>query len=315
MIRLSILFFYRRIFRGRFRLTHFDVINWTIIFITVFNLVGFFIATLVINVPNIGAPVVPAITHMTLTGFALSTAWLQSKAAIINFAFDMQVALVPMCRVTRIQMSWARKLQAMSVFAVGLFAVAAACARMVIVIRLDNFATDHRTLAEAAASSVFSVNGADTLGTISTYLFWSYMEMSVGLIVASLPAAFRLLDWAAIQNFLAKYGLSTPSAAAVKPGHCPPGVKESDELSERKKRTPNISEFSRLESDASKSYTEKSYLDKITPQGSHAFRAERGEGKGYTGIAGGQEIGVRTVIEVTRFPEHGSHSSMDVSPV
>ena len=81
-----------------------------------------------------------------------------------------------------------QKLQASVVFLLAAFAVGAGMAEMIIRIIVNNYDLSK------PETPLLGVHGYDDMGVISILLFWSYMEMGVGFVVACLLPCKKFID-------------------------------------------------------------------------------------------------------------------------
>ncbi|KXT05877.1 hypothetical protein AC578_340 [Pseudocercospora eumusae] len=197
-IKLTFLFFFRRIFKGRGFRTVFDYVNWSLIgLVTVWTIAYVFLEIFMCGL-NFDAAwtTVYALRHYCMNTFALLT-----SCAITSFAMDLACLAVPLIMVSTLRMSFKRKLQASLVFALAIFSVTAGLLRMIVLIQV---------LENSLASPMIDLLGtkfgvADDEGVISLVLFWTYVEIGVGFLVVCLVACGRVFD-----------DFSTPVIAKIK---------------------------------------------------------------------------------------------------
>jgi len=172
-VKLSILFFYRRIFRGKI----FDIVSWMMIAATILWTVIF------------------EFLYIFRCGTNFSAGWVSIKelqeycndenARQIGFSVtdvfaDLVLLVLPMPIVWRLQMPIKRKLAVSGVLLLGSLAIAASFVRMVI-------------FAETLGSSFlshprfFGLPTTDNLGLESLGIFWSLLEIGIAVPVACLP--------------------------------------------------------------------------------------------------------------------------------
>ena len=116
--KLSVLLFYRRIFRGR----SFDIASWSLIVLVVIWTVAFFITNLIVCLPIIpwdvpGAIVMAGGECMQATDMFLA----QSYA---DFSLDFLILILPLPLIAKLHMRLSRKVQIGGVFLVGLVTLA-----------------------------------------------------------------------------------------------------------------------------------------------------------------------------------------------
>lgn len=98
LIKLSILFFYRRIFRGRGFTSAFDVVNWVLITFQIVYLVAYFIGSLALCGDHFWARFG---SYGTSLEYCLNPIWFWTSSTIVNFAIDLAVLIEPIVMVSR----------------------------------------------------------------------------------------------------------------------------------------------------------------------------------------------------------------------
>ncbi|KAI5363628.1 hypothetical protein Slin14017_G055920 [Septoria linicola] len=170
LIKLTFLFFFRRIFRGRGLRTAFDWINWTMIILVTTWMVVFVFLEIFMCGLNFWAAwsSVYALRTYCINTFAMLTA-----CAITSWIMDLAILAIPLVMVGTLHMTMKRKLQASLVFALGLFTVVAGLLRMIVFIQvLEN------SLMEPMISLLGTMlQTSDDEGAISLILFWTYTEI------------------------------------------------------------------------------------------------------------------------------------------
>ncbi|KAL1620177.1 hypothetical protein SLS56_009807 [Neofusicoccum ribis] len=173
MTKISILFFYLRIFPDKsFRKMVYVVMGFCVAYMVVFLIVSIFQCH----------PVKAAWYHWdgSYHGACNNVNAQGWAAAVFNIILDISVLLLPLRQLTKLVMTWKKKIQLMLMFCVGGFVT------IVSVLRLE-------TLFHFANSSNFT-------WTSAPFGYWSTIEMDVGIICACMPAAQALLKriWPAV---------------------------------------------------------------------------------------------------------------------
>ncbi|KAJ4390893.1 hypothetical protein N0V93_004492 [Gnomoniopsis smithogilvyi] len=113
-----------------------------------------------------------------------------SVLAIINWVIDLGILLEPLFKIGTLNMSFRRKVQASAVFLFSLFAVVAGLLRMILIIQGGSQGTAHPTTTLIGTT----LPTVDVSGIVSLNLFWTYIEIGVGFLVACLPPCAQLVD-------------------------------------------------------------------------------------------------------------------------
>jgi hypothetical protein len=175
-VKLSFLFFYKRIFCTR-STSILKWIIWTIIALCTIWGIAFFFSFLFVCGTHFTAFWGTPKTFKTHCGRILpENYWL----AITDFILDAVIFLIPIPLILRLQLSTTRKLALLAIFAVGAVTLAASITRMVI------FVNAVQVLKKAYKSS-----GTNNL-TVTAGLYWTVFECGLGLIAACLPAIYVL---------------------------------------------------------------------------------------------------------------------------
>ncbi|KAI1177471.1 hypothetical protein F4777DRAFT_542194 [Nemania sp. FL0916] len=206
-IKLSILFLFRRIFKGTAYRTAFDYANWTLIILVVLWTVLF----LFLNIFACG--VTPASAWESLYSLrhdCIDTFAQQAGSAIVSWILDLAILIEPLFMISLLNMSVRRKIQASLVFLFSIFAVVAGLLRTIIWIQILIQDITRPTTKILAIAQVT----ADQEGIVSIVLFWTYVEVGVGFLVACLPRCAWLLDRISLGPASSGFG-SLPSALAL----------------------------------------------------------------------------------------------------
>ncbi|KAK0637905.1 hypothetical protein DIS24_g10362 [Lasiodiplodia hormozganensis] len=166
MTKLSILFFYLRIFPDKtFRKISYGVMGFCIAYLITFLIVSIFQCN----------PVKAAWLHWdgSYHGACNNVNAQGWAAAAFNIALDLTVLFLPLRQLSKLVMGWKKKLQLLLMFLVGGFVT------IVSVIRLE-------TLFKFSNNTNFTWESAP-------FGYWSTIEMDVGIVCACMPAVQALL--------------------------------------------------------------------------------------------------------------------------
>lgn len=175
LIRLTFVFLYRRIFRGKW----FSIINWTLFGIIIAWMITFVFATLFQCGTHFWAFWGSQLDFATYcpTDFEVNAGLSMSDVII-----DIFILILPVKPVLDLNMQAHRKFLVLIVFALGIFSVAAGMTRMVLLMEVlyYNYGSNDKLFGLAGTS--------DPLGIVGTALWWSYIEIGVGCLVSNMPA-------------------------------------------------------------------------------------------------------------------------------
>lgn len=206
-IKLTLLFLFRRIFKGRAFRTPFDYVNWTlIILVTMWTLVFLFF-----EIFACGSN--PAVSWSSLTSLrtrCVNTFAMQTGCAVFSWVLDLAILIEPICMVGTLNMSIWKKLQVSLVFLFSVFAVVAGLLRMIVWIQIQVQGTTNQ-YTKVLHTSLPSI---DQEGIVSIILFWTYVEIGVGFQVACLPPCARHLDKLSLSLIMTKIR-SLPSVLSL----------------------------------------------------------------------------------------------------
>ncbi|KAM3421340.1 hypothetical protein BST61_g1737 [Cercospora zeina] len=196
LIRLAILFLYRRFF-GSYKA--FDMANWALIGIVASWTVAFFFGLLFdcgthfsANWGSLGE-----IAERCPFGFLPTVVY-----TILDACLDLFVLLLPIPWIFQLHLSLSNKISITCCFMLGSIATAAAFVRMTVFIQsgIPSEAMNRTT--------VMGLPTYDVLGIVSAEVFWTMIECTVALIAVCLPAVRRAVARSALGRAL---GLSTVS--------------------------------------------------------------------------------------------------------
>ncbi|MCJ1469122.1 hypothetical protein MMC07_007755 [Pseudocyphellaria aurata] len=172
LVKLSVIFFCRRIFCDVFK-NNFDMITKFLITLVIIWSVGFTFAMIFECGTSFWALFS---TAENLVKNCAKTLKLAEAFVISDVITDLMILCLPLPMVWRLQMSTRRKISATGVFLLGSFATAASIARMIVYLKY--------------VYSAYPPPDRDL--TITELLFWSLIELGIGVLAACLPT-LRLL--------------------------------------------------------------------------------------------------------------------------
>jgi len=184
-VKLSFLFFYRRIFNTGHGKTIFNYFNLTMIAIIIMWTLGFFFGYLFECGTNFWAYYGGSQAYEVAN--CVKTTILNNAFAISDMLTDLIIIVTPIPFVVKLQMTAGRKLAVIGVFLLGGLTLAMSIMRMVIYI-------------ESNAVLFGGHVDVDMLTTGSIY--WSTLESGIGLIAACLPVLYRVLVTSGIESMI-----------------------------------------------------------------------------------------------------------------
>lgn len=170
-MKLSVIFFYRRVFRGQ----TFDFYSKTMIALVGVWITAFFLATLFecgTRVQYMWTDILDVSTQCT------NSVMYHNAYAISDLITEVMILAMPIPIIWRLQMSLSQKLAVSIVFALGFVSVAAGLARITVQI--------------AQLSHITSVSQNILIISLCTY--WSMIEMGLSIVAACLPTLRPLLS-------------------------------------------------------------------------------------------------------------------------
>ncbi|KAI8965299.1 hypothetical protein F5Y11DRAFT_313576 [Daldinia sp. FL1419] len=177
--KLSVLFFYRRIFCGNV----FHILSMAMIIIVVIWTFGFFLAILFRCGTQFWALWAPL--KFLLANCYASTPMFQAFS-ISDVITDLLILAMPVYWVSRLRMTLRRKLAVCAVFLLGMVAVAAGAARLAIFIQQTNN----------------PYQNADGIGHLTTEIYWSMIEMGISVVAACLPTLSPLFSKVSLESMV-----------------------------------------------------------------------------------------------------------------
>ncbi|KAI1126437.1 hypothetical protein F5Y10DRAFT_244750 [Nemania abortiva] len=214
LAKLSILYFYRRIFSSR----TFKTITSVMIVIVGIWSIGFFFAYLFRCGTNFWALWAPL---MFLIEYCYDSKPLFYTLAISDVITDFIILSLPLFRVWRLNMSMAKRLALSGVFLLGAIEISTGIARLVVYIN---------------QSQDFKKN-ADGIGHLTTLMVWSMVEMGIAVIAGCLPTIWPLVNQISLENirYTLRSAISLQSLQrSTRPGHSTsshPGNEQKDSIS------------------------------------------------------------------------------------
>ncbi|KAI1204064.1 uncharacterized protein F4807DRAFT_449047 [Annulohypoxylon truncatum] len=186
-IKLTILFLFRRIFRGQTYRTAFDYANWTIIFfVTLWTLVFLFFEIFACG----ATPAASWLSLQSLRHACVDTFGMQTGGAVFSWILDLTILIEPLLMIRTLNMSTKRKIQTSLVFLCSIFAVTAGLLRMIPWIQIHIQDISHVNIRVLGTT----LPTADQEGIVSIILFWTYVEIGIGFLVACLPRSAWIFD-------------------------------------------------------------------------------------------------------------------------
>ncbi|KAI0897752.1 hypothetical protein F4806DRAFT_459799 [Annulohypoxylon nitens] len=194
-IKLTILFLLRRVFKGRAYRTAFDYVNWIlIILVTLWTLVFLFFDIFACGI----TPQASWESWSSLRSNCIDTFAMQTGCAVFSWVLDLAIFIEPLVMVRTLNMSRKRKAQASLVFLCSGLAVVAGLLRMIPWIQIHIQDITHPTV--KLLDTTFPTE--DQQGIVSIAIFWTYIEIGVGFIVACVPRSAWVLDKISIEPIL-----------------------------------------------------------------------------------------------------------------
>ncbi|KAI0384776.1 hypothetical protein F5Y04DRAFT_293082 [Hypomontagnella monticulosa] len=206
-IKLSILFLFRRIFRGQTHRTAFDYVNSTLIAtVVLWTVVFLFFEIFICGVdPSMGW----SSQESPRTG-CMDTIGLQISCAVFSWVLDLAILIEPLPMVLKLNMSTRRKAQLSLVFLCSIFSVVAGLLRMIpwIQIHVQDFSNPFMKILDSDLAT------SDREGIVSIVLFWTYVEIGIGFLVSSLLRTAWIFDQITRAPFTSKIR-SIPSVSSL----------------------------------------------------------------------------------------------------
>jgi hypothetical protein len=186
-IKLTLLFLFRALFKGRSERTAFDISNWILIILVTLWTVAF----LFLEIFACGAR--PAASWESLESLrtkCMDTWALMAACATISWVLDLAIFIEPLVMIRTLNMKFKRKIQASVVFLFSFFAVIAGLLRMIPWLQIFTQGTTNPLVRVLATD----LSILDQQGIASIVLFWTYMEIGIGFLISCVPRSAWVLD-------------------------------------------------------------------------------------------------------------------------
>ncbi|KAF2229682.1 hypothetical protein EV356DRAFT_536995 [Viridothelium virens] len=206
-IKLTLLFLFRRVFKGHAYRTPFDYANWTLIILVLTWTVVFLCFEI------FACGIHPSVSWASLTSLrtqCVDTFSMQTGCAAFSWVLDIAILVEPLFVISSLNMSLRRKLQVSVVFLLSTFAVVAGLLRMIVWIQIQVQGTKHQY--DHVLGTILPL--IDQEGIVSIVLFWTYIEIGVGFQVACLPPCARHLDEVSLTGVMSRLR-SLPSVLSL----------------------------------------------------------------------------------------------------
>ncbi|KAI1810984.1 hypothetical protein GGS20DRAFT_565175 [Poronia punctata] len=186
-IKTTILCFFRVLFRGRSYWTVFDYTNWTlIVLVLLWTIVFFFFEILACG----SHPEASWASVTSLRTQCVDTFGLQTGGAAFSWFLDLAIFIEPLLMIRTLNMKLKRKVQASLVFLGSGFAVIAGLLRFIPWLQIKIQDITHPVITILATD----LSIADQEAIVSIVLFWTYIEIGTGFLVACLPRSAWVFD-------------------------------------------------------------------------------------------------------------------------
>ncbi|KAI0189062.1 hypothetical protein F4808DRAFT_445759 [Astrocystis sublimbata] len=186
-IKLTILSLFRILFGGRSYWTPFDYSNWTLItLVSLWTTVFFFFEILACG----SHPEASWSSLASLRNDCVDTFGLQTGGAVFSWVLDLAIFIEPLLMIRTLNMTFKRKVQASLVFLGSGFAVIAGLLRLIPWVQIKIQDLTHPIITVVATN----LEIADQEAIVSIVLFWTYIEIGTGFLVACLPRSAWLFD-------------------------------------------------------------------------------------------------------------------------
>ncbi|KAF2203997.1 hypothetical protein GQ43DRAFT_478558 [Delitschia confertaspora ATCC 74209] len=194
-VKLSFLFFYKRVFCTPATTARIIIIWTTITLSAIWGIAFFFGFLFVCGTDFVAFWGIPLRFNAHCHRLLAENIWLSSS----DFVLDVLVFIIPLPLIWKLHMSMTRKLALLTIFAVGALTLAASATRMIIYVN-----------AVQSLKKAYKSSKTNNL-TITTGLYWTTFECGLGLIASCLPPLYILL-----KQFWNKVFASNASLSEVK---------------------------------------------------------------------------------------------------
>ncbi|QSZ30119.1 hypothetical protein DSL72_004639 [Monilinia vaccinii-corymbosi] len=183
-VKLSLIFFYRRVFT-RDAAPRFNVVTWLMIGIIIIWTLAFFFAILFVCGTDFSAYWTSTIVERDN---CVDTDKLHNAFAMSDVATDFVIISLPVPMIFGLHLTIARKIGILAVFSLGALTIAASIVRMIVFTK---------------ATAVNYDPHADFEFICTSGLYWSLIESGLGIIAACLPVQYGLLSTQGVQSIVA----------------------------------------------------------------------------------------------------------------
>ncbi|KAL8993186.1 MAG: hypothetical protein Q9169_006530 [Polycauliona sp. 2 TL-2023] len=187
-IKMSFIFFYRRIFSVGTNTKIFNFASIASLVIMAVWMLGFFLAVMLICPGHVGKywtpPSIRAEYCWTTTKFLYALCW-------SDVATDLIVILLPIPSILRLHMTPRKKIAVFAIFSLGALTLAASIIRAVFYVQLLN--------AEKAVTATFDPNMLNTNG-----IYWMLVETGLALIAVNLPLLYGSVRHEGVESVIRK---------------------------------------------------------------------------------------------------------------
>ncbi|KAG8527122.1 uncharacterized protein KY384_008551 [Bacidia gigantensis] len=187
-IKLSILFFYRRVFRGRI----FDLLNWTLITLVVLWTLGFFL----VQVFDCGTRFYVNWGRLSDLQKCLSSFKQLLACSISDVIIDIFILILPMPLIWMLHMPPQKKIAVTGIFLLGTLAVVFGILRMIVFAQILGAGHTQVVL------RILGVTTLDDMAVVSLILFWPMLEMGVAIVAICLPTLRPLLHSVSLESMV-----------------------------------------------------------------------------------------------------------------
>ncbi|ESZ99267.1 hypothetical protein SBOR_0308 [Sclerotinia borealis F-4128] len=206
LVKLSLIFFYRRVF-SRNAAPRFNIVTWFMICIIIIWTLSFFFSILFICGTDFSAYWTSTIVEKA---HCVDTDKLHNAFAISDVVTDFVIISLPVPMIFGLHLTVARKIGILAIFSLGALTIAASIVRMIVFIE---------------ATAVNYDPHADFEFICTSGLYWSLIESALGIIAACLPAQYGLLNTPGVQSLVASVqsaiSLRSMRSSSQHPNHSP----------------------------------------------------------------------------------------------
>ncbi|RAL11841.1 uncharacterized protein BO97DRAFT_443555 [Aspergillus homomorphus CBS 101889] len=202
-LKLSVLWFYRRIFVGQL----FQIASWALIGLVAAWGVAFVVARILSCGPDVHANFEYPESMKCIHTFVIYIA-----LAATDVFVDLVILAIPVPLVLSLQMPLHKRLGIVMILLVGMGATICG------IVRLSLFSNILAPAFKTLAVSHNSLASEDNVGTVSIFMFWSMLEIGVGVIAICLPILYRLVRDVPFLSIVRSLWTSSARAYSRPPG-------------------------------------------------------------------------------------------------